>query len=95
MKYGGIGYAGFLMGFLIVFVGFFMNDYSTEQGATTSYPYAAFSLPLILVGYVLIAIGTGFLWRSKREEPTVSQSQTPHVPPPPPSNPEQPSPTQT
>jgi hypothetical protein len=87
------GWVTFVIGMLCVLGAFVADSYEQDVqvlGLTVArtYPYADYELPLMFIGAAFLAIGAGFLWRSKQEEgQTMRTPQTLYSPPSPQTQP--------
>ena len=69
-----IGYIGFVLGAIFLAGGAFASQYYEVRGWLISYsvyPYAQYSVTLLIAGIVLFVIGIAFLWRAHGERPQV------------------------
>jgi hypothetical protein len=65
-----IGYIGFVLGAILLAGGVFASSYYEVRGWLISYavyPYAQYSVTLLISGIALLVVGLAFLWRAKQE----------------------------
>lgn len=66
-----IGYIGVVLGAILLAGGIFASSYYEVRGGWliyyAVYPYAQYSVTLLISGIVLLVIGLAFLWRAKQE----------------------------
>lgn len=65
-----IGYIGVVLGTILLAGGIFASSYYEVRGwfiYYEVYPYAQYSVTLLISGIVLLVIGLAFLWRAKQE----------------------------
>lgn len=75
-----IGYIGVVLGAIFLGGGIFASAYYEVRGwliPYAVYPYAQYSVSLIVAGIILLVIGLAFLWRAKQEEGEIAPPKPP------------------